>query len=530
MNSITLFWKKIKKIHLKHDILIVVFLFIASAILYSTVLFLYFQADEWYFFGKVLAVSECGISCLMKPSGFHFIPFSSVFVYIYYKLFDINPLPYAFFSYILHLINGLLMYIVINKIFGKSPAFFASVFFLVFAQANQSVTWFAAAFAVLPAAFFLLVSIIYYLYSLEGKRMALVGAYTSLIISLFFKEDAIGFFPIFFLYDFFKKRDRVRVAVGAIIMIVYLLIRLLAVQSFHAEQIVTSPFVYTFEQLIRNSVVMPLSLLSSLVFREQDILLLGKIVGNFVLMLFSLPLDVIRNRDIFNENIAYNYLAPLLGFIIALVLKRILRLTNKIVFIGLAAVLMLSLPYIFLPQGLRLESRHYYIFSIALSGVIAYVYLIIQTKSKLMRYVMACLFGVLILHNIIGVRQNLSYSLRVSNSLRSYIESLILARAHITKKIILINTGDPPPLYSGVGYAAMILYSSKNNYKDFFLKDELWNWGSEGYFEHGDTGFGFYLSNNSYLSAVGLPADAQAISLNWNSKTHEAKVQKIATE
>lgn len=527
MNVIIPFWKNVRNNLLKRTAPTVTLISLVGIVLYFPILFHYFQADEWYFFGKILAAGECGVWCLIRPSGFHFIPFSSMLVYAFFTLFHTNALPYAFFSYVLHIVNSVLIYVAIRKIGNKSGALLASIFFLSFAQANQSVTWFAAAFAVLPAAFFLLLSLIFYIYSFGGSRVMHITAYVMLVISLFFKEDAVGLFPIFFFYDLFRNRDRIRLVHGLVVIGVYLIIRFVVAGSLNATPIpIHNPaFAFSYQQVIRNVIVMPLSLLSSLIFREQDILSLGKIIGNTISTLFMIPPEVIRNHDIFNENIAYNYLAPILGFIVCITLKPLMRLSKTSFGTVLLVAMLLTVPYVFLPQGFRLESRHYYMFGIALSGILARIYTVWKKTSRRALGIFICILCILFLRNGIGVRQNLSHSLHLSKVMKSYVNALSQAHPSGAKKYMLVNTGDRPPLFSGVGYVAMVLYSDKRNYNEFFVRDELWNWGSEGYVEHGETAFGYYLTEDSLIRAGAIHSDVQIASIRWNNKTLEAIVE-----
>lgn len=502
------------------------YLFIALVgfLLYLPSLGNYFQQDEWYVFGKIQSLGSCGIWCLLRPSGFHFIPLSAALVYVFYNLFGYYALPYALYALLTHIVNSLLIYHIGRKFLTNGTALIAALFFLTFAQSNQSVTWFAAAFAVLPASFFMLLSLLSYLESHKKGIWYLVFAYTSLFIALLFKEDAIVMVPVFLLISLLFKKEYMRA--GSVILFagVYLAFRFGSSYFFSVPGDVASGGGMLGLHTAQNLLVMPLSLMAGGILRERDVLRIGHALVTFLIQIRVLPTQLFPNQDIFAENVSYTLVAPAIGLLMFAGIAYWLRTNRNLILFIFLLMLSCAVPYVVLPSGLRLESRHFYLAGIGLAYLVGFI-VMKQNEEKISGRIITGIVVLLFVSNLFAVRENLAYSLALSKRMAAYVHLLIQAAPTITSKTVLVQENDPPPLYSGVGYVAMVLYGKKYQYADFLRRDELWNWGSEGYFAHGPLGFGYYLGEASYRASANIPTDVRVIRIHWNASKENGTIR-----
>ncbi len=78
----------VNKITRYGDIWALIVLAVISLIFINPLRDIFFQADEWYLFGKVISVDSCGAICLIRPFSFHFVPLSWLIYFYAYKFFQ----------------------------------------------------------------------------------------------------------------------------------------------------------------------------------------------------------------------------------------------------------------------------------------------------------------------------------------------------------------------------------------------------------------------------------------------------------
>ncbi|MFZ5535464.1 MAG: hypothetical protein ACOY3M_04950 [Patescibacteria group bacterium] len=520
------FASRVKANMLKSDILLIGILILISLALFVPLKGLYFQADEWYLFGKVLSVRDCGLVCLIKPFSYHFVPLSWFTYYYVYKQFQLHTLPYFIFTYIFSIANVLLVYFLSRRFFTKVISFYSALFFLTFSQASQTITWYAASLVGLPSTFLLLSGLLIYANYERKISWGFTVAYISLFVGLLFKEDVIVAVIIIALYELIISRNVKKFTTSAIFISLYLILRFGSIYLYFQNVSELHIGGIDLQNVIKNSIVMPASMLASLLINDHDKVFLGKFIGNTVLSTKIIPYGFILNADIFNEFISFYIVGPVIGIGMGAFLLFQKLIDKNFIRFTLLSVLVTAVPYILLPTSLRLESRHYYISAIFLSLLFGALVRSLLEKYSSKSIIIYVVFSFIILRNTIFFHKDINHALNIARPMASYVQALQQASKYTSSKTIIVNTGDLPPLYSGVGYVAMVVNSNIYRYDSFFKAEDLWNWGSEGYYEHGKIGFRFYLSEKSYLDAELLTVDAQVVKLNWNNKTLKSTVGK----
>ena len=126
-----------------------------------------------------------------------------------YRLFKLNPMPYHLENILLHILNALLLYILLDAVFGSLPfSLIASLVFLTHPAQTEAVTWISGSSNVLFT-FFYLASFIFYIRSQRKSRP--VYLWLSLLfftLSVFSKETAVTLPVLIGAYEYLFKKQR----------------------------------------------------------------------------------------------------------------------------------------------------------------------------------------------------------------------------------------------------------------------------------------------------------------------------------
>lgn len=136
-------------------------------------------------------------------------PFTTLTYALEFKFFGLNPQPYHFANYILHLLNVLLVFILIKKITGKNYfAFWVSLLFGIHPMHVESVSWISERKDLLFSLFFFGSLIFYLRYAQNGQKFSnILLAFLLFTASCFSKSMAVSLPIIMLLLDFYLKRD-----------------------------------------------------------------------------------------------------------------------------------------------------------------------------------------------------------------------------------------------------------------------------------------------------------------------------------
>jgi tetratricopeptide (TPR) repeat protein len=146
------------------------------------------------------------------PQSFHglvtpyYRPLLEVLYRVQYALFGFDPHGFHLVNVILHIANGLLLFVFLRRVLGApSVAFLTAVIFVVHPVQTQAVAC-VSGISNLLCAFFLLMSLVAYAESAAGddhrwKLSWFVLALVSFVAALFSKEQAVFAFLVFVFYE-----------------------------------------------------------------------------------------------------------------------------------------------------------------------------------------------------------------------------------------------------------------------------------------------------------------------------------------
>ncbi len=149
-----------------------------------------------------------------QPIVTNYFPLQILSYSLDYRIWHIHPFGYRLHNVVLHVLNAILVFLLLKKIFSNQwVAFLSALFFGLHPVNVESVTWVAERKNVLSMAF-LLSSFLTYLYYLdETRRSRKFGFYAVclflFLLALFAKVSAVVLPALFLLFDLcFRKRKK----------------------------------------------------------------------------------------------------------------------------------------------------------------------------------------------------------------------------------------------------------------------------------------------------------------------------------
>lgn len=198
----------------KKELLWLLPIFAFVLILYFPVFGVYFSQDDFFHF-KVSQTNGT-IGAFVKLFGFpsfeergyaFYRPIFREGLYnIYYLLFGLNVFPFRTLSLILHFLNTLLVYILIQKLFKKKNLSLFTAFFFGISTPNLAILYYlAGGVQILGATMFLLLSMIFFLKYLDGEGFRFkILSFGSFLLGLGSHENAV-IIPIVLMGTIFVK-------------------------------------------------------------------------------------------------------------------------------------------------------------------------------------------------------------------------------------------------------------------------------------------------------------------------------------
>lgn len=182
-----------------------------------------------------LRSSEYSLSSLLSGGGAYFRPLPFLSFSLNLKLFGGSPLSFHLINFLIHLANGLLIYLLAHSIYSHLPrveraAFVSALTFVLTPLNTEAVMWMAGRYDLLCGFFFILALNVAVNEQIPRVRAAILLGIT-LLLSLLSKEAAISFSLILPVYLFVQRNkfDRTRsVAFGlstVTITVLYLFMR-----------------------------------------------------------------------------------------------------------------------------------------------------------------------------------------------------------------------------------------------------------------------------------------------------------------
>jgi tetratricopeptide (TPR) repeat protein len=196
-----------------------------ALILFSAILAVYYESlpypflnfDDPYYIQSnpyIRDLSWTGIGNIFsRPIVHNYFPLQILSYAFDYQIWGLTPFGYRLHNVLLHVLNAVLVFLLVKKIFSHLwVAFLTALFFGLHPVNVESVTWISERKNVLSMAF-LLLSFLSYLYYREESRPTRKNAFyaTSLFLfslALLAKVSAVVLPGFLFLYDFCFLRER----------------------------------------------------------------------------------------------------------------------------------------------------------------------------------------------------------------------------------------------------------------------------------------------------------------------------------
>ncbi|MCX5679024.1 MAG: tetratricopeptide repeat protein [Candidatus Omnitrophica bacterium] len=200
------------KIKIDNSVKAALFLFIFTLIIYSNSLGGEFVYDDDYFIVKNVHIRslENIPSFFVNPSTVAFAelaqdvyrPLTTISYAFDYRLWGLDTFGYHLESVLLHALNAILLFILLQLIFGNaSIAFLSSLLFVCHPVQTEAVAWISGRSSVLFLFFYLASFICYLLFMKKEKKAYLALSLIFFLGSLFSKEMAISLPLLLVLYD-----------------------------------------------------------------------------------------------------------------------------------------------------------------------------------------------------------------------------------------------------------------------------------------------------------------------------------------
>lgn len=478
----------------------------------------FYQQDEWMTVGFIKGgglksfISSYSLPQIVSGQG---RVLALPLTYLFFDLLAFKVIPITIFAAIVHLFNSILVFLVIRKL-SKNIfiSFISGLFFSAAFISHQSLSWFAAVTTTLPAAFFALLSLLFYLDFLEDrKHRSVFLSSIFLIVSLNFKESALFLIPFYPLYYLIAERNKFSLSkflrfhwliLGYGLLIFLSRASLIAKPAGTGVAVTDSPLVV--EKIISHLLIYPIASLSQIFLYPPRLYSLAETLQKVSYpFINSSSLSQLTAQTLTSEMISIyvSFFLITLTLLITIFYKDL----RKICFFTIGYTLLATLPYIIFDKSTAyFETRFYYlivpggallfgIFFEVLRRILAS--LRVKPRNALLITILISL--VFIARQSFFIRKDIERDIKIASQRISFIRDLIFKFPSIGKKTVFYIDGDTDysgvkiPFQQGPGYTLMVLYFDSGNIpKEFVASNFLWGMTEQGYKKEGDFAFGYF--------------------------------------
>lgn len=489
------------------------------------------------------------IQFLFRPTGEHQDPFNQLVLSTLFSIFGFNYMSFLTISILMHFCVSILLLYLLRSIFpnNKLATFIGVCLFGVSSSSYQATMWVLANVSIHVSTSLCLLSLLFFVfYTKNLRRRHLVISLLLLLVSLFFKEIAIGIFIFYLIILFYMaKFKKHQIPTASIVftfgvLLCYLLWRFLPTLSVSVHtNVSTNVSVFSnIKSLLYNLTTLPLKTLVHVFVSPQLIYGFSRTFSEHIPAQFRPELSTTA-YDKFVLSVVFDLVSAFCLFLFVNVLTIILFFVKNareyfnILGIYFLFIVLTTLVFIFAPERsgriYYLESRHFYLPMIAASFLVTY--LLVRLKSRLL-FIIIIIF---IFLNIVYTRQSIILTHQYSSTRRNIIEQISYLYPVLPQKVIFFVDSDSSyfglaesvhilPFQSGFGQALMIQYSQTENLpSDFFTGKFLWSIDSQGYEEHDGRGFGYFrdFTELNYSLSKTKISPTSVIAFKWDSKRQE---------
>ena len=164
--------------------------------------------DDFYVINNALLRGPDWAGIFSKPVVSNYHPITIATLAINYSISGTDAWSYLFLNLLLHLVNGVLVFIFIYRISGQKTmvAFLTSLLFCIHPMHVESVAWVSERKDLVYTLFFILSLMQYWRYISSGKKAGLWLSFLFFSLSLLSKPAAIILPLVLFLLDYWNKR------------------------------------------------------------------------------------------------------------------------------------------------------------------------------------------------------------------------------------------------------------------------------------------------------------------------------------
>lgn len=481
---------------------------------------IFYQQDEWKVLGEYFAMNSFR-EIFDRVNSFKAILgegriLSLVTGYLLLKGFPFESYPLALYSFLLHFLNGILVYWLGNKLIGnKLYSLVAAIFFIVCAVSYNTVSWYSTSIGTLPAVSLILLSVLFFWKGIEGKNKYSFLAFFLLFFSQLFKE--IGYFLFLFLplSEFLYKRLNVKTFLKKywyflatfFTVSVY---RVSQLNSYSSESVVftqtgSSNFLLT---VLLRVILYPFTSISLVYFPSDFFISAGKIFTNSYYPFFPS-----EHYNLIVQSAVLDLLAIIFSFLIILISIFVSIKNNKLarknIIFTFILIISSYLPYTILSKNYSyLDSRYYYLG--AASAGILLGFLVLGVTSLFKKFYLKSavfLLAVLFLVWHVGItKSGLKDLANISIERKDILNQILKFKPTLDERNVFyiegdrqfyLSEGNPVPFQQGFGYTLLVwLDKDRKQFKDLLKVGALWDLGSQGYFETGSGSFGYFRDKN----------------------------------
>ncbi len=513
---------------------LVIPIFIISAFItyaYGNLTGSFYEQEEWLGIGNtfiygnqyLLQVLASPLKMLLGDGRI----LSGLVTYFFYSNFPFNTLPLSLLQITIHILNSLLVYLLLKKTVKKTlPAIMGSAFFAVNAVSQSAVTW-SAAFSTLPATTLILLSL--YLLFASTNNLSSVISKKYLIIALFllytsflFKQIGVFMFALLPIAGIYMSSSQKR-SFGDLInlkLVVPLAVFLFVVIAWLAyfknisgpnALFLTGTANNFFQTLTVRSLLYPLTSFSLVFIPPEQFLSFARHITNLYYPFFP-PEQFI----LIAQTVVLDLLSVILSFFIIsvlVILSRRVSQSSKILWFLVAFTLASYLPYAIIAKSYSyLDSRYYYLAGVGASFLLAWILAQVSAKSKKWGWafvILACLF---ILTHATTTRQEVKKQIQTAGERKQLLSQLNqqIPTLKENKNIFFVTgssdfylPGHKIPFQNGFGHTLAVWYYRSGKVPQEVIKNRsLFEFGSQGYYEYGNSGFGYFSDMNVLKDTV----------------------------
>lgn len=477
-----------------------------SAIVYSELLFSFFQQDEWFTMGKFYAqgIGRAWHSGFIQSFLFGLgRPLGVLTNYIFFTLFRFNAIPIALFTIVMH---GAVVYLfyryLLRESVSKGVACILSILFLTSSVAVSSVTWFAASATVLPSMFFILLSMHRFTSYLDyNKRADGVLAFVFFYIAFLYKEVG-AFMGIYFAVQYYLKYKNVRVSLLTTTPFVFfsfmLVVRFIGqqiVNKNHAEFYISSQSGGMLNIILHAIVTVIASVSQALVYQTHMYTFVNEL-RNYAIRVSSIMQFIQLESMVLYVSVTLS-LALVIGCVIAMTRAHIRK---RQFFLGVVLYICLLLPHLLVRKpNSYMELRFYYALVPPLLLVLSSIRF--ERLYPVVRYIAGVVTVFVIICNTMTIKQIIHRDSLVARERKNIVSSFDTYALNASKKNIFFIESDEDyivdnqvlPFQQGIGYTLMVIFFRQGVIpKSFFMSEKLWDMGSQGVESNNEYAFGYF--------------------------------------